>query len=103
MHHLFEESFFFFEEVLNWLNNLFSLSGSRSSAGDVCKFHPGARASDSKPSDEGCVQGELRVCGFFSFLVSGVPIGAMLGGSASLSFFVCHSSRVIRSHKRRKN
>ena len=33
------------EDVLSWFDILFSLSGSRSSAGDVCKFHPEPRAS----------------------------------------------------------
>ena len=37
------------EEVLNWFVYLFSLSGSRSSTGDVCMFHSEPRASDLKP------------------------------------------------------
>ena len=32
--------------MLNWFNILFSLSGCRSSTGDVSKFHPGPRPSD---------------------------------------------------------
>ena len=31
------------EEVLNWFDILLSLSGSRSSAGNVCMFHPEPR------------------------------------------------------------
>ena len=36
-------------EVFQWFNILLSLSGSRSSTSDACKFHPQPRASDLKP------------------------------------------------------
>ena len=51
--------------MLNWFDILLSLSGSRTSNGDGCMFHPKPRASDLKPTENSKIS-KLRQYGMQS-------------------------------------